>query len=127
MPLGSEGAREGSEIAEGGDAHILPSGAQENGTRLARVDVDGYDPGDLQIIDKAIRHMPGVVAYMVKAAQECINLTGVPDEFTVILQNDPNTQRPRAYCAPNTSDGIHLELTEQVLLKSAISMEDRTL
>jgi hypothetical protein len=35
-----------------------------------------YDPGDLREIDKAIRHLPGVVAYARKKAEETIGHTG---------------------------------------------------
>ena len=118
-------AEEGADEVVGAGEGALPSGAELGGTRLAstQVDFESYDPGDLQAIDKAIRHMPGVVAYAVRMAEECISRTGSEDNFAVVLQNEPNTQRPRAYAAPNTSQGIHLELSDSVLLKSAISME----
>lgn len=131
MASSGEGIRGAGEefTAENGvdAAHFhLPSGAQHEGTRLQSVRIDGeYDPGDLQEIDKAIRHMPSVVAYCVKKAQECIRATGAEEHFVVVLQNEPRTQRPRAYCAPNTSEGIRLELEQGVLLKAAVSMEGK--
>jgi hypothetical protein len=48
--------------------------------------------------------------------------TGSPN-FGVVLQNDPRTQRPRAYVAPINAEGVHEELTDSVLLKAAINME----
>lgn len=115
----------GGGVIPSGGMPELPSGAQYDGTKLQAVEVEGgrYNPGDLQEIDKAIRHMPGVVEYMVTKAQQLIQSTGAESEFVVVLQNEPQTQRPRAYAAPNTSDGIHLELSEGVLLKGASSME----
>jgi hypothetical protein len=92
-----------------------------SGGSVAAVSGEGYDPGDLQEIDKAIRHLPGVVAYMQKKAQECIDMTG-SNNFEVVLQNEPETQRPRAYCAPKNNDGIHEELSESLLVKSAANM-----
>jgi hypothetical protein len=97
--------------------------ASRSGGGLAPVTVEGgYDPGDLQEIDKAIRHMPGVVAYMRQKAEECVDGTG-SSNYEVVLQNDPETQRPRAYIAPANNQGIHEELSEHRALKSAIGME----
>lgn len=81
-----------------------------------------YDPGDLVEIDKAIRHSPAVVDYTVKMAQKGIEETG-SENFDVILQNRPDTERPRAYMAPINAEGIHEELSESTLLKTAINLE----
>lgn len=83
-----------------------------------------YRPGDLNEIDKAIRHMPGVVAHMRVKALEMLELIG-SDNFDYTLQNDPETQRPRAYVHPINNQGIHEELSQSVLLKAAIAMEGR--
>jgi hypothetical protein len=80
-----------------------------------------YDPGDLKEIDKAIRHLPSVVEYARKKAEETISHTG-SDNFEVIVSDNPANTRARAYCAPSNNQGIHEELSEHVLLKAAINM-----
>ena len=85
-----------------------------------------YDPGDLKEIDKAIRHLPAVVAYCEKKAHETIAHVGNgSDHFEVILSDNPSNTRARAYCAPSDNQGIHLELSEHALLKAAINMEGK--
>ena len=81
-----------------------------------------YNPGDLQEIDKAIRHLPFVVSHMVHKAHQLISETGSTN-YEVVLQNEPTTQRPRAYVAPANDQGIHQELSEHLALKAAINME----
>jgi hypothetical protein len=108
----------------GGVPHTLASGAiSRGGGRLAGVSAgdDAYNPGDLDEIDRRIRHLPGVVAYMKQKAEQCIAMTG-SDNFEVVVQNDSDTRRPRAYCAPANNKGIHEELSEAVLLKAASNM-----
>jgi hypothetical protein len=83
-----------------------------------------YSPGDIEKIDKAIRHMPYIVAYMQDRAQDVVDDTG-SGNYEVVLQNDANTQRPRAYVAPSNNKGIHEELSEHLALKAAINMEGR--
>lgn len=116
--LGEEAAA----VESGGSSGVIFHASEGGGLHATE---GPYNPGNLKEIDRAIRHMPGVVAYVVKKAQEGITLTGADSEFAVVLQNDPTTQRPRAYMAPNTSDGIHLELSQGVLLKAAVSMQGR--
>lgn len=83
-----------------------------------------YDPGDLREIDKAIRHLPGVVAYARKKAEQMIEMTG-SSNFEVIVSDNPENTRARAYGAPANNQGIHEELSEHVLLKAAINMEGK--
>jgi hypothetical protein len=85
---------------------------------------DDYDPGDLNEIDRAIRHMPMVVNRLKIKALEGIEMTG-SDNFDAIVQDDPETQRARVYMAPINSAGIHEELSECLLLKAAFNMEGR--
>jgi hypothetical protein len=83
-----------------------------------------YDPGDLREIDKAIRHLPSVVAYCARKAEEGIGMTG-SSNFEVIVSDAPENTRARAYMAPANNQGIHEELSEGLLLKAAINMEGK--
>ena len=82
-----------------------------------------YDPGNLTEIDRAIRHMPGVVAYTIKKANECLSMIETSHDFRVVVSYGDS--RVRAYVAPANDAGIHLELGDSVLLKAAISMGNR--
>lgn len=85
-----------------------------------------YDPGDLKEIDKAIRHLPGVVAYARKKAEETIrHVADGAEHFEVIVSDNPSNTRARAYCAPADNEGIHLEISESALLKAALQMEGK--
>ena len=84
----------------------------------------GYDPGSLVEIDRAIRHMPAVVAYLEKKANECLGLIEKSDDFHVIVSTGGES-RARAYVAPANGGGIHLEAADGVLLKAAVGMEGR--
>jgi hypothetical protein len=83
-----------------------------------------YDPGDLTKIDQAIRHMPAVVAYLEKKANECKGLIEKSDDFQVIMSTGGES-RARAYVAPANNAGIHLEAADSVLLKAAAGMEGK--
>src|SRR6202035_5608029 len=83
-----------------------------------------YDPGDLTKIDQAIRHMPGVVDYITKKANEMLGLIEKSQDFRVIVSTGGES-RARAYVAPANNAGIHLEAADSVLLKAAASMEGR--
>lgn len=80
-----------------------------------------YDPGISPEVDKKIRHMPGVVAYINVMAHVLLDRTG-SENFEVILSDSPDNQRPRAYVAPANDTGIHEELSQAVLLKAALGM-----
>jgi hypothetical protein len=116
--LGTTGA-----VAKGGGGlAAVPIGRIEH---PPSVDEFGeYDPGDLVAIDTAIRHMPAVVAYCERKAEETIGQTG-SGNFEVILSNNPSNTRARAYCAPANNEGIHEELSEHLLLKAAINMQGK--
>jgi len=86
--------------------------------------IGGYDPGNLIEIDRAIRHMPAVVAYITKKADECRSLIEKQDDFRVIVSTGGES-RARAYVAPDNGGGIHLELADSVLLKAAMAMAGR--
>lgn len=83
-----------------------------------------YDPGDINEIDKKIRHLPLVVAKLRQKAQEALEMT-LSDNMKVVVQNDPDTQRPRAYVTPANRMGVHEELSESLLQKAAFAMEGR--
>lgn len=83
-----------------------------------------YDPGDLKAIDQAVRHMPAVVAYITKKAEECRSLIEKSEDFHVIVSTGGES-RARAYVAPANGGGIHLEAADSVLLKAAVAMEGR--
>jgi hypothetical protein len=83
-----------------------------------------YEPGDMEEIGRKLMHSPGVVEHITRKAEEMIEMTGSPN-FKVVVQNDPGLERPRAYGAPANNEGIHEELSENVLLKAAMNMEGR--
>ncbi len=83
---------------------------------------DEYSPGDLNAIDKAIRHMDAVVAHERVKGLELVAATG-SDNFDIVVQNDPETQRARVYGAPINGEGIHEELSQALLLRAALGME----
>lgn len=79
-----------------------------------------YDPGITDEIDRQIRNMPMVKAYLLGKAKELKAATG-SDNFDIVESTDPAQQRPRYYVAPNSA-GIKEELTQSVLLKAALGM-----
>jgi hypothetical protein len=87
-------------------------------------DMDEYDPGDMNEIIHKLVHSDGVVGHITAKAQEMVEMTG-SDNFKVVVQNDPDTERPRAYGAPANNQGIHEELSDHVLLKAAQNMDGR--
>lgn len=72
---------------------------------------------------RAIRHSPQVVAHITALANLMLGSIEKDQHFKVVVQNDPNTSRPRAYVAPADSAGVHLELTDSVILKAAAAMQ----
>ena len=83
-----------------------------------------YDPVNLIEIDRAIRHMPAVVAYLQKKAEETISMIEKSQHFHVITSTGGES-RARAFVAPADNAGIHLELADSVMLKAAASMAGR--
>ena len=106
------------------DLNIVFSVADGGQSFTATPTLGEYDPGNLVDIDRAIRHMPAVVDYLAKKAEECRNNIEKADDFRVILSTGGES-RARAYVAPATDGGIHLELADSVLLKAAASMTGR--
>lgn len=103
----------------------MPELFSASGKNSLSVDVDApYDPGITAEIDKRIRHMPGVILYMLTKAAMLKNATGSKN-FIIVVQADPNTMRPRAYVVPSNDEGIHEELSEAVLLKAALGMSGK--
>jgi hypothetical protein len=96
----------------------------DTGGELLNLGAGEYNPGDIKEIDRAIRHMPGVVAYLVQKAEELLEATD-SENFGIILQNNPEYQRARAYVLPSNDQGVHEELSQHILLKAAIGMEGR--
>ena len=84
-----------------------------------------YNPGDLLKLGKAIRHLPMVVKHCVEKAQECIQGMDEGENFEIVLSNNPDIERPKAYIAPANSQGIQAEIEDAVLLKAAINMQGR--
>jgi hypothetical protein len=70
-----------------------------------------------------ILHMRGIVGYIESKAHELADDAG--SNFEVILSNNPEYFRPRAYVAPANSEGIREELSQAVLLKAALGMAGR--
>jgi hypothetical protein len=83
-----------------------------------------YDPKILEEVDRQIRNMPMVKAYLKGKANELKSLVGSKN-FEVIMSTAEGQSRPRAYVAPSNHDGIHEELSEAVLLKAALGMSGK--
>jgi hypothetical protein len=99
----------------------MPDLFSPNGNRLIIDAGADYDANITPEIDKAIRHLPIVISGMLMGATKLRNATG-SSNFEIVTQNDPNTQRPRAYVVPKNNKGIHEELSQSVLLKAALGM-----
>jgi hypothetical protein len=89
-----------------------------------RVDIGEYDPKITPEIDHKIRHMPFVRAYIKGKANELKSRTG-SGNFEVIMSENPEQARPRAYVAPSNSEGINEEISQAVLLKAAMGMSGK--
>lgn len=95
--------------------------AGKGGAKM-NVDTSGaYNPGITDEIDKKIRHMKPVMQRGMAEAVKLRNAAGEAD-FDVVASVNPDNQRPRFYVAPSTSVGIHLEISNAVLLKAALAM-----
>jgi hypothetical protein len=79
-----------------------------------------YDAGITPEIDQAIRHMTVVELYCRGRAMDL--KTKVGNNFRLVAQTDPHSQRPRFYVTPANREGIHEELSQAVLLKAALGM-----
>lgn len=102
----------------------MPDLFSANGNTL-KVEMSGsYDPGITSEIDKQIRHLRVVILAMMEKATLLKNSTGSPN-FELVVQVQPNTQRPRAYVVPKNREGIHEELSQAVLLKAALGMSGK--
>jgi hypothetical protein len=99
----------------------MPELFSANGNTLKVDMTQEYDPGITEEIDRAIRHMPDVVLHCAEKAAECKNGTG-SSNFEIVIQARPETSRPRVYVVPRNDEGIHEELSQAVLLKSALGM-----
>lgn len=98
----------------------MPDLFSPNGNRLTVEVGANYDPGITKEIDKAIRHLPIVMATMNFYAEKLKNTVG--SNFMLVTQNNADTQRPRVYVVPKNSNGIREELGKSVLLKAALGM-----
>lgn len=70
----------------------------------------------------ALRHSQQVVDKITALANQIVQATGSPDDFEVLVQNEDNTMRPRAFAKPRTGKGIRLELRDSVLIKAIAGM-----
>lgn len=69
-------------------------------------------------VHRAIRHLPVVVAHITAVAKAGAHLAG--PNYTVIVQNEASTSRPRAYIAPlNAKAAAVDEAQNSTLLKVA--------
>jgi hypothetical protein len=106
------------------NVNVIFSAAASGKSFTATPTLGEYDPGDMVEIDQAIRHMPAVVDYITKKANETLDLIEKRDDFRVIVSTGGKS-RARAYIAPANNAGIHLEAADSVLLKAAINMAGR--
>jgi hypothetical protein len=77
---------------------------------------------DLVAIDQAIRHLPIVQQTLEHYAREILKQVG-EDDFEIVVSHAKS--RIRVYVLPKSSAGIRRELTDSVLLISAMSMQGR--
>jgi hypothetical protein len=73
-------------------------------------------------IDRAIRHLPIVQQTLEGYAREILRQVG-EDDFEIVVSHAKS--RIRVYVLPKTSKGIRRELTDSVLLLSAMSLQGR--
>jgi hypothetical protein len=64
---------------------------------------------------RAIRHMPFIVDHCTKIAQKGVEIGG--DGWEVIVQNDPQTKRPRAYIVCRDQRALLRDAKESTLFK----------
>jgi hypothetical protein len=84
-------------------------------------DYGEYTPGEINEFDKAIRHMPIVVVRLEAAGRHVLELVG--PHFDMVTVDSEERSRARVYVFPNDNEGIHLELSEGVLIKAGLQME----
>jgi hypothetical protein len=87
---------------------------------------------------RQIRHMPLVVEHITAKAEEMLQIVNdlCKDElkskkwqtrpktghFGVLVTDDPDHSRPRAYVHPVDGHGIRIEMTHHVLMKASAAM-----
>jgi hypothetical protein len=79
---------------------------------------------------RKLLHHPAVVAQLTQIAAKIAATAGTghqPGRFGIRVQNWPNTKRARAFAIPADSGGIHLELTQHLLVKAAAGSGHRTI
>lgn len=99
----------------------MPDFFSANGNTLKLMPSGEYDAGITEEIDRQIRHLRPVLLAMLEKAALLKRSTGSPN-FDIVVQDEPNTSRPRAYVVPKNREGIHEELSQAVLLKAALGM-----
>ena len=79
---------------------------------------------------RQLRHHPVIVDRITALAHQLCNAANAMDptpknqgkeqtaNFAVVVQNEPGTQRPRAYVHPVGRTGLHVEAGHSVLLKA---------
>jgi hypothetical protein len=75
-------------------------------------------------LGRLLRHHPDVVAQLAQIAAEIAEKAGAGHKagrYGIIVQNRKDTKRARALVHPTDSGGIHLELTQHLMLKAAAS------
>lgn len=80
-------------------------------------------------LGKLLRHHPDIVAQLAQIAAGIAtkaNAGHKPGRYGIIVQNNHNTKRARVLVHPTDSGGIHLELTEHLMLKAAASSGNKT-
>jgi hypothetical protein len=122
-----EGAMVRGNVPEPSSEGMSPEGASSPlfvASGSASLSTSGqYDPGITPEVDKAIRHLPFIVAYCNQKAHELQRDAG--DNFEVILSNRPEQSRPRAYVCPANNKGIREELSQAILLKAALGFSGK--
>lgn len=76
-------------------------------------------------INGALAHHPAVVAQITALAQKIADMAGAghhAGDFGIRVQNFPKSRHARAFALPTNNGGIHLELTQSLLLKTVASM-----
>jgi hypothetical protein len=95
------------------EGHLIAAGEWDVDTKITKMTDEQH---------RALMHHPGIVAQITKIAHQIALAAGAghsAGDFGVIVQNKHDTKRARAFALPTNNGGIHLELTQSLLLKAA--------
>lgn len=87
-------------------------------------------PKPVSGLGRLLRHHPNVVAAITDIAAQIAARAAAGHkeaQFGVIVQNKANTHRARALVHPTNNAGIHVELTQHVMIKAAAGAQHKVI